>query len=249
MEKTNPFDRIPRPLLELPIVHRGLYSAPSIPENSLKAFEAARRVGAPVELDVQLLADGTPVVFHDADLQRMTGCPGKIGRQDRQSLRRFRLQETEEPIPLLAEVLDLLGGRIALLIEVKSVRLRVGRLEQAVLTALKPYDGEFALQSFNPITLRWFRLHAPSLCRGQLSGGRLGIPFAHATCPDFVAYRLDSLPHPAVSRARQEGLPALAWTVRTSAQEQKARQETDNYIFTPSATFDPYACRKTLSSF
>ena len=52
--------------------HRGLWGGHT-PENSLAAFEAARAAGVGVELDVRLTADGVPVVFHDAGLERMCG--------------------------------------------------------------------------------------------------------------------------------------------------------------------------------
>jgi glycerophosphoryl diester phosphodiesterase len=57
--------------------HRGLWGG-DIPENSLRAFEAAAREGVGCELDVRVTADGKLVVFHDPTLKRMCGQPGQI---------------------------------------------------------------------------------------------------------------------------------------------------------------------------
>ncbi|MBR1540234.1 MAG: hypothetical protein IJ629_03570 [Clostridia bacterium] len=56
-----------------PIAHRGLWNKKEeIPENSIPAFEKALQGNYPIEIDVHLLVDGTVVVFHDDNLNRMT---------------------------------------------------------------------------------------------------------------------------------------------------------------------------------
>jgi glycerophosphoryl diester phosphodiesterase len=61
-----------------PIAHRGLWSPDGPPENSLAGFQAACAAGYGIELDVQLSADGEAMVFHDDDLARLTGAPGRL---------------------------------------------------------------------------------------------------------------------------------------------------------------------------
>ena len=62
-----------------PIAHRGLHNKElNIPENSISAFKEAIAKGLPIELDVHLLKDGKLVVFHDDNLNRMTGLNKKI---------------------------------------------------------------------------------------------------------------------------------------------------------------------------
>jgi glycerophosphoryl diester phosphodiesterase len=59
------------------IAHRG-FSAIA-PENTLAAFSSALREGADsIELDLQLSADGIPVVIHDETLERIAGKPDKV---------------------------------------------------------------------------------------------------------------------------------------------------------------------------
>ena len=67
------------PFTKQPIAHRRYFdNEAGIPENSLPAFQRAIDNGYAIELDVQITADGTPVVFHDQDTERMCGRAGKI---------------------------------------------------------------------------------------------------------------------------------------------------------------------------
>jgi glycerophosphoryl diester phosphodiesterase len=218
-------------LLASPIAHRGLFRNPETPENSLAAFQAAIDRRLPIELDVQLAADGVPVVFHDGDLARLTGTVGKVTDTPASDLCGLRLFGTTERIPALLSVLELVAGQVPLLIELKNLMRRSGPLERAVLGCLRGYTGEFALQSFNPLSVCWLRRNASEVCRGQLSAGPAGIPLASLTRPHFVAYCVDHLPQSAVTRGRERGMPILAWTVRTPEQRERAAKYADNIIF------------------
>ena len=91
------------------IAHRG--AGASHPENTLAAFRSALspRVAADgVELDVRLSADGVPVVFHDETADRMCGEPGRISDMTLDELRGLDVEG--EPIPTLAEVVDVFRG-------------------------------------------------------------------------------------------------------------------------------------------
>lgn len=227
-------------LLAAPIAHRGLHdNADGIPENSLAAFSAAIHAGLPIEIDVHLLADGKPVVFHDQNLMRMTGVQGHIEEQDGQSIRTLRLLDTEQTIPLFADTLRAIAGEAPLLIEIKSAHFGAGELEQAVLRELRDYQGAFAVQSFNPMSVHYFKANAPGICRGQLSSGRLGVPFARLNQPDFVAYHVDSLSAQLTARLRRSGTALLAWTVTNAAQYALAQTFADNYIFNRTPDFTP----------
>jgi glycerophosphoryl diester phosphodiesterase len=234
--------RVPDWLLERPIAHRGLHDA-GRPENSLEAFEAAIASGHPIELDVQRLADGDVAVFHDAQLERMTGRAGTIERLRREDLAALRLGDTKARIPLLHEVLELVRGRVPLVIDVKNEG-RVGSFESAIERVLRAYHAPVALQSFNPLTLAWFRRHAPDRLRGQLASDfgdvRLAaykrfllrrLLLAPVSAPDYVGYELRCLPYWAPTLARRLGIPVIAWTVRTTDDMARAARLADNYIF------------------
>jgi glycerophosphoryl diester phosphodiesterase len=235
-------------LRAVPIAHRGLHDiAPGVtdaPENSLPAFAAAIARGYAIELDVHLLADGHVLVFHDHELARMTGVEGSVDALDRARCSALRLPGGHA-LPLLEEVLELVDGRVPLLIEFKTRRGEVGPLERAVWRRLARYRGPYALQSFNPFTLAFFRVHAPHVARGQLAYDFSDEPTLAApqklmlqnlaynviSRPTFIAYCIKCLPHRAPTRARARGLPLLAWTTRTRDELARARALADNVIF------------------
>ncbi len=74
-----------------PIAHRGLWTPDGAPENSLAAFQAACAAGYGIELDVQLTADGEAMVFHDDNLERMTGAEARLRDRTAADLRELRL--------------------------------------------------------------------------------------------------------------------------------------------------------------
>jgi len=152
--------------LENPIAHRGLHTK-EIPENSMAAFEKAIELGYTIELDIHLSKDGTPIVFHDEDLERMTGSRGKVSQYILSSLKSLKLLDTDEEIPTLEEVLDFVDGRVPIVIELK-VNDHDGELEAEVMKFLHFYEGEYTIQSFNPLTLKWIREHYPNTVLGLL---------------------------------------------------------------------------------
>ena len=231
-------------LIETPIAHRGLHDADTgVPENSLAAFEAARDAGYPIELDVRPLRDGEVAVFHDEDLERLTGRAAQLENQDSTSVKSFQLAGTDQTIPLLTEAFDVIGGRVPLLIELKNFGIP-GRLETAVRAALQSYNGRFAVQSFNPFSMGWFKANAPNIIRGHLSGGFLDSPLEDdlleilrrlelidVSAPAFVGYDVRYLPFDPVTELRERGMPVLGWTVRSENDRRRARECCDNFIF------------------
>jgi len=216
--------------------HRGLHG-PGVPENSAAAFAAAIARGMGIECDLQRSADGEAMVFHDWELDRMTGESGPVARRTAGQLRQVVLADSAEPIPTLRELLDQIAGRVPLMIEVKSRRdLRVGQLCLAVRRALEGYVGLHAVMSFDPRVARWFADHSPRTVRGlvvteedarTLSGRvRRHMALWHAR-PDFLAYDVRDLPSAFAAAQRARGLPVATWTVRTPDLRERARLHAD----------------------
>ena len=245
--------RVPEWLLRIPIAHRGLHNASrGVIENSLPAFWAAARAGYPAELDVRLLADGEVVVFHDQNLDRLTNESGPIAARTARDLAHVLLagaatdddpNPADARIPLLRDVLDLIAGSTPLLIEVKNEG-EVGALEESVAALLATYRGAYAVQSFHPGTVRYWREHATDTPRGLLAGDfrdekideqmrqRLrNMEFIDECEPDFIGYDIRLLPNDAVARAIARGLPVLGWTARVSSDAKNALTHCDNIIF------------------
>ncbi|HAJ77958.1 MAG TPA: glycerophosphodiester phosphodiesterase [Clostridiales bacterium] len=221
------------------IAHRGFWNK-EYPENSLAAFKNAIEYGYAIELDVQAVEDGTPVVFHDSKMSRMTEKDKYIQNITKEELKSIKLLESDEKIPTLEEVLKLVNGKTPLLVEIKN-NDKVGELEKRVLDLLKNYKGEYAIQSFNPYTLKWFYEHAPKIWRGQLSSYFKGVKLSFIkkailkrlgmkkyTHQDFVSYDINNLPNRFTKKLE---VPLLTWTVKKQEEYIKAIQCSDNVIF------------------
>jgi glycerophosphoryl diester phosphodiesterase len=226
-----------------PFAHRGLHGH-GVVENSRAAFSAAIAAGHGIELDVQGGTEGEAFVFHDERLERLTNETGLFVDRLGTQLDKITLKGTHETIPRLAEILDLVGGRVPILIEVKATGALVGVLCLAVRRALEGYRGDVAVMSFHPGIGRWFHDHAPRFARGLVitesnDSGRFrnlrGRGTRHLALwrarPDFLAYDIRDLPSGFAAQQRSRGLPLLTWTVRTSDQERTAFANADEVIY------------------
>lgn len=222
-----------------PFAHRGLHGA-DIVENCRAAFEAAIAAGHGIELDVQASRDGEAIVFHDYDLERLTGQIGRVRDRSAAELQRIALAGTGETIPSLIDIVHLIESRVPLLIEVKAPGRRVGALCESVLQAVRDYRGYMAVMSFNPEVGRWFWRNGRGISRGlvvtehgrgRVHGGverRLSLWRAR---PHFLAYDVRDLPSRFAREQRARGLPVLTWTVRGAGQRAVAAAEADQIIY------------------
>lgn len=205
--------------------HRGLHSD-SVPENSLAAFRKAVQAGYGIELDVQLSKDGKVVVFHDYTLSRMTGDDRKLKDLTGEELKSLRLNGTDEQIPYLSEVLELAQGKVPLLVELKGEDINIA-LCPKVNELLLEYEGAYTVESFNPMLLRWFKIHNPDVRRGFLTtkvckdrgisvlNVLLDSLMLNVLCrPDFVAYDISHKKLSVDICTKLFALPAFVWTVR-----------------------------------
>ncbi len=234
--------RIPKDsfLLTTPIAHRGAFDENAgIPENSISAFERAIALGYAIETDVRTTKDGALVLFHDAELRRMTGQDGIVRKTTLSELKELSLGGGKEKIPTFSEFLELVNGKTPLLIEIKDVPRKSPVKE--VLRALEGYRGEFALQSFHPLYINEIRKRAPHILRGQLGCGSehfsprnyflKQMPLHALTKPDFISYDVRTLPSARVAALRENGTLVLGWTVRSEEERERIRPYTDNIIF------------------
>ena len=219
--------------------HRGLHGG-AVPESSLAAFSAAIARGMGIECDVQRTADDSAVVFHDWDLDRLTGATGPVRGRNAAELAQIALAGGSERIPTLRAMLAMVAGRAPVLIEIKTRQgRRVGPLCRAVRRDLEGYAGPAAVMSFDPRVGAWFRERAPRVVRGLVvteEGARtLGAALRRHRAlwqarPDFLAYDVRDLPSRFAAAQRKRGLPLLTWTVRSTALRQRAAEHADASI-------------------
>ncbi|MDE3027284.1 MAG: phosphodiesterase [Paracoccaceae bacterium] len=244
--------RLPDTFLTAPIAHRGYHDrSAGCRENSLSAFKAAITAGYGIELDVQPSSDGVPMVFHDDTLDRLTNQTGPIRDKTAAELGTLCLKDSNDTIPTLSAVLDLVAGQVPLLIEIKDQDgangPNVGPLEEAVAKTLDGYSGPVALMSFNPHSMAVIARVAPHLPRGLTTcsypaNDWPAIPPAErarlATIPDydqvgatFVSHEAADLARPRVAELKAAGAAILCWTIRSVEAETKARQIAQNITF------------------
>lgn len=205
--------------------HRGLHGG-TIPENSPAAFAAAIEAGYGIECDVQRSGDSHAVVFHDWEFDRLTGESGPVLARTALEIGRIALTGNGEYIQSLERFLEEVGGRVPVLIEIKSRNDRGYRpLCLAVRRALEGYQGRHAVMSFDPRVSRWFARHSPLTVRGlvvteenarSLAGRWRRHSALWIAKPDFLAYDIRDLPSAFAAAQRRRGLPVLSWTVRSA---------------------------------
>ena len=221
---------------EWTFAHRGVHDG-ATPENSPSGFAEAIRRGLGIECDIQKSADGRAMVFHDWELERLTGEKGSVGARTAEELGALALGGGGDRIPTLDRLLDQVGGRVPLLIEVKSTSERpVGAVCLAVRRALEGYRGLHAVMSFDPRVARWFARHSAGTVRGLViteenARGLAGRVRRHLALwqarPDFLAYDVRDLPSRFAAAQRARGMPVATWTVRTPELLARARAHAD----------------------
>lgn len=247
---------LPPKFLTTPIAHRALHDAGAHrPENSLPAIRAAIARGYGIEIDVQPSVDGIAMVFHDADLDRLTYETGPVNARTAAELQRIRVRASPEPIPTLRQVLAEVAGQVPLLIEIKDqsgvLGPTDGALERATALALSGYQGPVAVMSFNPSSMAWMAQLAPKVPRGlttyafpagDLPEGAGQKARAHwaalAAIEDydrvgasFLSHQWQDLGSPRVAQLKAQGAAVLCWTVRRPEDAQIARRVAHNITF------------------
>lgn len=235
-----------------PIAHRGLHADKrGIIENTAPAFEAAIAKSYGIECDLQPAAGGVPIVFHDEALNRLVAGKGPVSALTAADLKRLRYKACDTPILTFAELLDLVAGRVPLLVEVKS---RFGEPDMTFLKKIAKlanlYRGPVGLMSFDPAIMAALRALSPGVPRGIVSGSYQGtgwwnrnVTKVRATrlrnllesgpvAPSFYAYQVGALPTPVTEYVRGvQGLPIFTWTVRTAKDRATAAKHADAMIF------------------
>ncbi len=221
-----------------PIAHRGLHDMNKTRwENTLAAFEAAAAGGYAIECDVRLTKDGVPVVFHDHDLNRLTARDGMASELTAEEICALSIGGTQDRVPTLAQMLDLVAGRVPLIIELKGCQGFDDGLVAAVATQLSEYEGKAAMMSFDHWLIRQFASKAPGVPAGLTAcGSKVEEIEAHfsmlAHDIDFVSYGVFDLPNPFVTFVREKlAMPVITWTVRQPDEVERTFAQADQMTF------------------
>lgn len=231
--------------------HRGLHGN-GVPENSMGAFRKALDHGYGIELDIHLLKDGNLAVIHDSSLKRTAGVDVQIEDLTAEELKNYRLEGTEETIPLFSDVLALYAGKAPLIVELKPEKGNHAALSEKACNMLAEYAGAYCVESFDPRCIRWLKENRPEIIRGQLAENFLAnkkssLPFVlklamtynlpnFLTKPDFVAYKFADRKNISLFLCRKLwGIQGVTWTLRSPQEHLTAVSEGwipifENYI-------------------
>ncbi|PTM43281.1 glycerophosphodiester phosphodiesterase family protein [Bosea sp. 124] len=238
-------------LIARPIAHRGLHDAAAgVIENSIPAAEAAIAGGFGIECDVQLSADGEAMVFHDFGLDRLTGHSGAAAAQKAEALAAITLKGSEAKIPTLSGFLDLIAGRVPLVIEIKSRFDGDLALTRRAAEIVSGRAGQpIVFKSFDPEIVTALRDIAPAVPRGivamndytyddyaHLDAGKrramANLLHFDESRPDFLSWKVSDLESAAPYLCRNAlGMPLMSWTVRTPADRAMAARHADQMVF------------------
>lgn len=223
--------------------HRGLHDSNKA-ENSISAFRSAVEHGFGIELDVRLSSDGELVVFHDDSLSRVTKEEGRVDSKTAKELSQIKLSGTDDGIPTFKEVLDLVCGKVPLLVEIKE---DAGKYDvtKKTLEILKEYSGEYLIESFNPLALSLVKREVPWVARGFLSQNFLSEKkykkplyfllqnmLLNIVCrPDFIAFNHVHHKNCVLNLTRALfKTTTFAWTVRSREEEDAAYENGFNSV-------------------
>ncbi len=231
-------------LMATPIAHRGYHDS-RFPENSLAAFREAISRGMAIELDVLRTADGALVVFHDLTTSRLTGVDLDVQESSLAQLKALHLNGSDERIPTLGEVLELVDRRVPVLIEIKPTA-KPHDVCRRVLDSMRAYQGDLAVQSFDPRVILWFRRHAPEMLRVQLATRLRNIEAPRSRLvrvllstmvlnaisrPSAIGYDISAAPSLALTCWRRAfSCPVLFWTVKSNQDLDRAYRLRGNVI-------------------
>jgi glycerophosphoryl diester phosphodiesterase len=231
--------RAPDWLMRWQYAHRGLHTH-GVPENSRAAAEGAIAADMGIECDIQMSRDNVPLVFHDWELERLTKERGRVAARPAEELCRMALMGTEQNIWRLADLLELVAGRVPILVEVKAQpHLSVAEPCIAIAKALADYAGPLAVMSFDLRVGEWFARYAPQVTRGLVITDTLDHGYKSAwraphalerAAPDFLASDVRDIPNALTALWRESGRPLLTWTVRSPETRARAIAHADALI-------------------
>ncbi|QSX05756.1 glycerophosphodiester phosphodiesterase [Sedimentibacter sp. zth1] len=227
--------------------HRGFFDDKSeAPENTMLAFKKAIENGYGIELDVHVTKDLKCIVCHDDDLKRIAGIDKKICEITFNEIKNVNVYNTNEKIPSLEDVLNLVNGQVSLVVEIKSITNAFKETE-IISRVLDKYKGKYCIESFNPLVLLWYKKHKSNVIRGQLStnykndnvsGNRFRnflltfLLFNIVTKPDFIAYNIDYKKNISfLVCTKIYNISGFAWTVKNQSELNDSRNYYNVFIF------------------
>ena len=179
-------------------------------ENTLQSVKTALDGGiTSIEIDIQLTQDGVPILYHDRNLQRMTGVNSPVALVDLKAISELTLLQTDEniskpshvKITTLAEIVTLIHRHcdVTLFVEVKRVSFLYFSYRDAyqkIISALAPISKQVVLMSFSYRFLRLCRLRSDQPLAYVLpEWGNYSAKMLVKLQPNFIFCKIDIVPN------------------------------------------------------
>lgn len=218
-------------LLTSPIAHRGLFNTNS-PENSLDAFQNAIDAGFAVEMDIWFSKDNQPVVIHDEEIIDNNNIIRTVGELTLYEIQAISSKNGVQ-IPSLTDALKLIDGAVPVIIDIKDYFLSDDKCE-CLYRVIENYNGLFAIQSFSPFPLQWFKINHPDIIRGQLYGDWGKNPlrliytlrnnvFNYYSEPNYLGYDRNADDIVSWKQAKELSIPLVGWVFKVDELQQSSR--------------------------
>ena len=247
MEKKHRF------LIERPFAHRGYHSRcligskKSIPENSLGAFRLAIENNLSIEMDIHLTKDLEIIVFHDFFLGRLTTKTGFVSSKNSNYIKQAKLSNNES-VPTIEDALNLIDGRVPILLEIKFSKHLKKNLEvftRVLEKKLEGYNGDVALMSFSLDIIKYIRK------RNLFGRIPLGLTTSFPTIESldnkiknnkieneiisnklqFISQNWKGINNSRIKRLKKLGIAILSWTITSEEIERSLEGLVDNITF------------------
>lgn len=210
--------------------HRGLWTPEGAPENTITAFRNAANAGLGIEYDVRPASDGTPMVFHDKTLGRLTDHQDIFETLDEETLSNIKVSNSDDTIPSLIDLLAVWPAELPLLTEMKiDGQTDPVAFAKTVGEMLLDHDGCAAAMSFSEDAVNAL---PEGLMRGQLiypskdvGEDKFDAVLARALKKnvDYIAVNVTDMTR-ASDALLNHSQPLVTWTVRTEDHVRLARQ-------------------------
>lgn len=204
------------------IAHRGLHSSNTI-ENTLPALIKAMNKNYIIELDIHILKDNTIVVYHDFSLKRLTNVNKIIEHLTYPQLSKIKIKNKYQ-IPTLKQVMNIIKGKVPLLIEIKTIDKNINFFKK-IVELLDNYKGLFAIQSINPLVIEWFYKHKKEYPLGLIIYNDLNYKLLkkYTKMIDFISIYKKHLPF-------KTKKIVIGWTIKNLEELKKYLPLSDNLI-------------------
>lgn len=229
-------------LKSIPIAHRGIKNK-NIIENTVESVNCAVLEGYAVEIDVRITDLNEIIVLHDKNIYRISGINKHYSKLTSKDLKEIKLKGSNSTIPTLQDILNLVNGRVPILIELKAdfSCYRLERMSKKVSEILSNYKGEYAIQSFHPEVYRKYKKYDRNTRVGLITpifypktSILNNIFFKYSITRynyDFITFSVDHLPNNIIKRLSELNKTLLFYHITNKQKEEKAREYNGNIIW------------------